>query len=305
MRILITGARGFVGRSIAEAAHRRKWVVCGIGRSSQAPTDWPGSYIWSDVAQSDLYPMVQGFSPDVIFHGAGAASVGNSMLAPLDDLRASVMTFASVLEAARRSANRPVVIFPSSAAVYGEPLNLPVREDALTVPISPYGFHKLQCELLAREYSTCFGLNIVVCRLFSIFGPHQRRLLVWELYEQIMSDSAVIQLQGTGDETRDYLYSDDAAERMLDLGVASHSESLTTVNVASGVETKIAELAEEIKGILGCQKPIVPSSTMRSGDPRRWHADTALLQTKIPKLSTTSLTKALELTVDSWKSRRK
>ena len=184
MRILITGSRGFLGSTFAAFATAQGHDVLGLGRTAQPPPGWPGQYAWTDVAHADLSPLVNGFRPDLVFHGAGSASVGGSFQSPLDDLRASVYTFANTLEGIRRSEHRPVVLFPSSAAVYGHPSRLPVNEDDPTHPISPYGFHKLAAEQLGREYAACYGLRVVLGRIFSVLGPRQRRLLLWELFEQ-------------------------------------------------------------------------------------------------------------------------
>src|SRR5258708_36552414 len=138
MRVLITGARGFVGSSLAEYAAGRGHEILGIGGTAQARPDWFGSYAWADVALSDLAPIINGFRPDLVVHCAGSASVGASFGSPLDDLRANVLTLANTLDAVRRSEVRPLVIFPSSAPVYGIPVTLPIREDEHCRPISPY-----------------------------------------------------------------------------------------------------------------------------------------------------------------------
>src|SRR5262249_48327157 len=153
--------------------------------------------------------VIRDFAPDVLLHAAGTASVGGSLRAPFDDLRAALLTWANVLEGVRVSQHRPLLIFPSSAAVYGEVTELPVREDMPVQPISPYGFHKVMCELLAREYAECFDLSIVVCRLFSVFGVDQRRLLVWESFERLSDAEGPAWLEGTGEESRDYLAVED------------------------------------------------------------------------------------------------
>ena len=201
MRILITGSSGFIGGSLGRFAANAKHEVLGLARRSQADHDWPGKHQAVDVAHADISGIVSEFVPDMIFHGAGTASVSGSIESPLDDFRAAAVTWANVLDGIRRSGLRPVVMFPSSAAVYGNPKELPVREDAPVAPISPYGFHKAACELLAREYSECFGLTLVVCRIFSVFGPSQRRLLVWELFDQLSGPEPVVWLGGTGRES--------------------------------------------------------------------------------------------------------
>lgn len=284
MRLLVTGARGFVGFAIAHAAACRGWEVCGIGRAAQAPEKWSGRYCWADVAHSDLTPLINKFKPDIVFHGAGPASVGHSFATPVDDLRASVLTFASLLDAVRRSNQRPTVLFPSSAAVYGNPTHFPISETAATKPISPYGFHKLQCEMLADEYTDCFSLKVIVFRLFSLFGPRQKRLLVWELFQQFTSDKPFVQLQGTGEETRDYLNAGDAASAMIEIAaqcIEANMNESKTFNVASGEETSVMALANTLGAILGSDKSVKPGKVPRIGDPMRWQADVARLRSLV------------------------
>src|SRR5262249_52544890 len=136
---------------------------------------------------------------------------------PLDHLEADILTWANTLDSVRRSGLKPIVFFPSSAAVYGNPEKLPVTEDANLAPISPYGFHKAACELLATEYSECFGLDIIIARFFSTFGEGQRRLLIWELYRQLAAPGDAVVLNGTGKESRDYLEVTDAMTAVLEV----------------------------------------------------------------------------------------
>jgi UDP-glucose 4-epimerase len=217
MRVVITGSRGFLGGRVGRRAAAAGHQVLGVGRSSQAPAGWLGRYAQGDVAHADLAPLVNDFRPDVVFHGAGTASVGGSYQAPLDDLRASALTLANTLDGVRRSGSRPIVLFPSSAAVYGIPEVVPTPETAPAAPISPYGFHKATCELIGREFAECFGLDVVLCRLFSLFGPGQRRLFVWDVFGQARDDGEEVRLEGTGAETRDYMHVDDAVDAMLGL----------------------------------------------------------------------------------------
>jgi UDP-glucose 4-epimerase len=302
MRVLVTGARGFVGSSLAEHAAGKGHEVLGIGRTSQAPHGWPGGYVWADVALSDLTPIINGFRPDLVVHCAGSASVSGSLAAPLDDLRATVLTFANTLEGIRRSEVRPFLIFPSSAAVYGNPVRLPVREDEPCRPISPYGFHKLAAEQLVYEYVTCHRLRAIICRIFSVIGKRQRRLLLWDLYQQFTGPSEEVVLQGTGEETRDYLYIDDLCEAFLNIHQDGATEfpSGSIVNVASGIETTVGTLALIVKEIVGSDKPIVFSGKARLGDPKRWVADCQKLDGIQPGRRISKLVVAIEKVVSSW-----
>lgn len=327
MRILITGSRGFVGGSFGRSAAREGHTLLGLGRDSQPALDWPGDYAQADVVSADLSGYIQDFAPDAVFHAAGTASVGASLSSPVEDLRASALTWANTLDAVRRSGLRPLVLFPSSAAVYGNPEVLPVKEDAPLRPVSPYGFHKAVCELLGREYAECFGLSVIVCRLFSLFGAAQRRLLVWELYSQLIGREQTVWLQGTGTESRDYLHVDDLSAALLQLialrregqereGVEQAKKSdveetasserergsYLIVNVASGVETGVLNLAERLREIIAPHKTIRGRGLERRSDPHHWRADVSLLRSLIPGWQPQTLVEGLEQCIAKWRS---
>ena len=302
MRILITGSNGFVGGSVGRWAAHAGHEVLGVARASQPVGVWPGGYVQADVLTSDLAEIVSAFAPDVVLHGAGTASVGASLKTPLDDLRASVMTWANTLDSVRRSGLRPVIMFPSSAAVYGNTVELPMREELPPQPISPYGFHKAMCEQLAREYVECFGLRVVVCRLFSIFGPAQRRLLVWELYRQCTSAAEIIWLEGTGAETRDFLHVDDVAAALVALAAAQPDDAARClfVNVASGVETSVLELARLIRDAVAPDKEIRCRGLVRRGDPTAWRASIEALRAIAHGWQPQPLARALAECIAVW-----
>jgi UDP-glucose 4-epimerase len=308
MRVLVTGSNGFVGGSLGQLAMRDGCEVLGIGRSSQPIPGWAGKYLQQDVAHSDLRATIEGFAPDLVFHAAGPASVGLSFAAPLDDYRGAVLTWANTLDAIRRSGQRPIVVFPSSAAVYGNPTKLPVGEADAIAPISPYGFHKAACELLAHEYSECFGLDIIVCRLFSVFGVAQRRLLIWELYQQLV-ESDTVWLQGSGPESRDYLAIDDVWTAVFHL-VENRCHSpgkgeYLVVNVARGEEIMVADVAQELRTLIAPEKSIHCHGFTRAGDPRRWYADLARLHSLLPDWRPKPFSTALSQCVAAWQDERK
>jgi UDP-glucose 4-epimerase len=335
LRILVTGSGGFIGGSFGRYAARAGHTLVGVGLASQPSPAWPGAHAQADVATSDLSELVNSFAPDVLLHAAGAASVGASLAHPLDDLRAAVLTWANVLDSVRRSGARPLIVFPSSAAVYGDTGDATAREESEVRPISPYGYHKAACELLAREYAECFRLRVLVCRLFSVFGEAQRRLLVWELYRQLASDASEVWLEGTGDETRDYLHVEDAAAAMLELAEAfavrrggdesggddeskgDDSDSggnelergggdeldgggCRVVNVASGEETRVVELAERMRALVAPGKEIGCRGRARPGDPQRWRADASLLRALAPRWRPQPLDRRLAQCVAAW-----
>lgn len=302
MRLLITGISGFIGGSVGRYAAQGGHVVLGTGRATAAGNDWPGLYT-RVAGPEDLATVVREFQPHVVLNAAGTASVGASVEDPLNDFQGSVQTCAGVLDAVRRSGERPLVVILSSAAVYGNPASLPVSEDAALQPISPYGFHKAACELLAREYAECFGLNVLVCRFFSVFGSAQRRLLVWELYQQLAGPESIAWLSGTGEETRDFLYIDDLSATLLGLSENFNNadRNYLIVNVASGVETSVLQLAETIRDLIAPEKEIRCRGEQRKNDPLRWRADVSRLQRLLPSWRSRTLQEGLANCATSWR----
>ena len=302
MRIAITGSRGFIGGSFGRYAAAAGHEVLGISRGAQPDLDWPGLHAHADCLHADLSAAFRTWRPEVVLHAAGSASVAESLVDPLEDMRALAMTLANTIEGIRRAGIAPVLVLPSSAAVYGNPAKLPVAETAAVAPISPFGFHKAVCELLAREAAEIMGLRVLVCRLFSVYGPRQRRLLVWEVYQQLASDAAVVELQGTGSETRDWLHMDDVSGALLML--AQHARRGTTVvNVAGGMETSVSQLVEEMKRLMEKDKMLMCHGSARPGDPRRWEADITQLRGLAPGWKARPLLDGLAEMVAHWEGK--
>jgi len=307
MRLLVTGCSGFLGKNVSEAGARNGHDILGIGRSG-CPSGWPGEYLQRNLT-SDFAAVIHDYRPDAILHFAGPASVDASFLEPFSDQQASVLTWSNTLESVRRSGLSPLVLFPSSASVYGNPHVLPVSEHAAVVPISPYGFHKAACELLALEYSECFGLDIIVCRFFSLFGVSQQRLLIWELYKQLIDRNSTIWLEGTGTESRDYLHVDDATSALFGLienrlrlrnEKSRDTGQMLIVNIGSGQETNVLELAKQLRNLVAPEKHIRCRGSKRRGTPEHWCANISRLRSLIPRWKSKALSVALPECVDVW-----
>jgi UDP-glucose 4-epimerase len=143
------------------------------------------------------------------------------------------------------------------------------------------------------------GLRVVICRFFSVYGPRQRRLLIWEIHQQLLADSPVIEIQGTGSETRDFLHIDDASAALLTL--AQHAKrGATVVNVASGTEFSVSQLIEEMKRLTDRDKMLMCHGSPRPGDPRHWGADITRLRSLVPGWKPRSLQDGLAETLAQW-----
>lgn len=298
MKLLVTGCHGFIGSSVADHAIRQGHQVFGVDRVEQ-----PGAIDGMDVLrcaldQAEFIDLLTDYRPELVVHAAGSASVGNSFREPRADFHMAVGTWGALLDAVRKADLRPIVIFPSSAAVYGNPQRLPVSEQDSLRPISPYGFHKVICEQLAQEYVRCFGFHIVAARLFSTIGHRQHRLLVWELFRQAIEDHPSVTIQGTGFESRDFLHMDDISEYFLRLAVRQ-PEGFLAVNIGSGIATSVREVADHILKSVGRTRRIVTLNKELPGDPKTWEADVSLLRSLVPHRPQ-EISEAIGACVDQW-----
>jgi UDP-glucose 4-epimerase len=301
MRWLITGGNGFLGSSVADYLVQAGNSVTGLTRRAQLP-NWFRRLEYPSSIEA-LARVIRAEHPDCILHAAGPASVGDSWEAPARDFIDSIVSWQTLLEATRQSELKPKLFLLSSAAVFGNPDHLPISEEALRKPISPYGFHKLLCEKLAEEYAFLWEMPIIICRLFSVFGPRQRRLLVWELVEQIFSDSAAIRLQGTGLEERDYLSASDVAKALDSLGDRSSSDFLQIYNFGSGTSLRVVDLIDVLQRMTGVQKPLIRGGIRRHGDPMHWRADNRRLRETLPDWCPQPIEHRLAECLTAWKTR--
>ena len=285
-RALVTGANGFVGSALLRAAAAAGIEATGVTRRD------------TDYSPRSIAALVDAARVDFVFHGAGSASVAASMQDPAADLASSVDLFGRVLEGVRLSARRPRVIFPSSAAVYGNAARQPIAEATPLAPISAYGFHKEVCERLAAEYAGCFGVPALVLRIFSLVGEGQRRLLAWELYRQYRESPEVV-LAGTGSEERDYLHVDDCAS-LVWRGAAALQEPFVALNMASGTSVRVADLAKRMGRMLSADKPVRCLGQARAGDPVLWRADVTRLKALAPGLAALDFDARLREVLDAW-----
>lgn len=269
-RMLITGISGFLGSSLGEHFAGKGVFIVGLSRR-EIVSSFPSENIETNYERTEITRVVKHFRPDVIVHAAGSSSVRDSLEKPSGDFSNSVALLQRLLEGVRLSGVRPKVVFPSSAAVYGDPDQIPVGENAPLRPISPYGYHKSMCEMLLEEYSRIFDIPSLVMRLFSVFGPRQKRLLIWELFDQFRNRQKVV-VEGTGDEARDYVHVADLA-RLTEQLLSRTEDVFLAVNVATGRATTVRELAYLMKKLLNTEKPIVFLGNARPGDPMKWQAD--------------------------------
>ena len=303
MKWLVTGASGFLGGAVGAAAMAAGHQVLGLGRGAPAPADWGGDYRRVDFTSAGtLADAIREAAPDFVAHFAGTASVGASFQSPTEDFEGSTGLWFRLLEAIRLSGRRPRIVLASSAAVYGSPEVLPTPEGAPRRPESPYGFHKLLSEQAAEEFAKCFGFSIVSLRFFSVFGERQKRLLVWEIFEQLCRGTPSLRLKGTGGERRDFLPVDEAAAAVAGVSAAwpAGPGEFRPLNVASGTSVSVREVAETLRACAGSSAEIVFGNEDLRGNPAHWQADISSLQKLIPGWQPAPFSKSLARCAGAW-----
>lgn len=283
---LVTGACGTIGRHVASALAADSWHVVGLGHGewlADERSKW-GVDVWceGDVSLERLRALDS--RPDLIIHCAGSGAVGASITDPHHDFLRTVASTAAVLEFLRVDCSDAVLVYPSSAAVYGIADSFPMTESLPLRPASPYGVHKKVAEELVVEHARLFGLKAAVVRLFSIYGEGFRKQLLWDACRRINANESVF--FGTGNETRDWLYVSDAAE-LLAVAADHASSCCPVVNGGFGESVSVREILTELFRLMG--RHDLPSfcGTQRPGDPLHYHADMsrALAWNWQPKIS--------------------
>jgi len=273
---LVTGAGGFIGRHLVQSLLQKGYRVLALDLRFPKPA-FPhkeARYLKADLTRGLPKNLVVGPRPEVCFHCAGSASVARSFEDPWGDWQANVAGTARLIEAWRHISPQGVFVFLSSAAVYGNPRRLPIREGDPACPISPYGTHKLVAEHILGSYRDRFGIPVRIARIFSAYGPGLKRQVVHEVVAKARK-SMNLSLQGTGRETRDFIHIEDLTRALMQIAQAPRCPQV--LNVASGLASTIRDLASTAARLSPRRISVCFSGKVRPGDPRFWKADISRL----------------------------
>jgi UDP-glucuronate 4-epimerase len=178
----------------------------------------------------------------------------------------------------------------STSSVYGNAETFPTREDAIPRPVSPYGVTKLACESLARTYGECFGLEVLLLRYFTVYGPRQRPDMAFAKIISALLNGHPFSVYGTGEQSRDFTYVDDAVAATI--AAMERGPSGIVYNVGGGSETTLNGAIALCEQLAGKRLEIVNEPAAR-GDVRRTGADTTLIRSQLGWQPETSLAEGL------------
>jgi UDP-glucose 4-epimerase len=274
--LLVTGAAGFIGSHTVDQLLAAGHTVTGVDnfrsgrRENLAAATRIERFTLRELdvtAPAALDRVVAACRPDAVIHLAALVSVQESIACP--DLNYSLNVHAThlVAEAARAHGVRRLV-FASSAAVYGNTGDLPIRESTEKNPISPYGAAKLASEALLLGHSAAFGMTVRCQRYFNVFGPRQDPASpysgVSSIFERRYRDGKPVTIYGDGGQTRDFISVHDVAR--ANVLAATRPELVSGVaNICTGRATSLAQIVEVFRAHYP-QHPAPIHAAPRAGD---------------------------------------
>lgn len=283
MRIsLVTGGAGFIGSHIVRALIARGDSVRVFDNFSTGKRDNLSGLDGSlEIIEGDLRDgskVVEAASgADYVFHQAAFVSVPQSMQEPEVCFDINVKGTLNLLEAAREAGVKQVVL-ASSAAVYGESQDLPLKEESALGVLSPYAASKQVNEVYAGLYSRGFGLRVVALRYFNVYGPRQSPdsdyAAAIPIFSRRLLNGQTPTIFGDGSQRRDFIYVSDVARANL-LAAENPRAAGKVLNICSGEEISILDLVETLSNIIPDSPapefgPPRPGDIYRSlGDPSR------------------------------------
>jgi nucleoside-diphosphate-sugar epimerase len=302
MKALVTGAAGFIGSHLTATLLDRGWEVTGIDcftdyyprEMKRANVDVnagrPGfQFIEGTLQSADLDALLENTTH--VFHLAAQAGVRKSWGR---DFRTytdhNVDASQRLLEAC---VGRPLhrLVYASSSSVYGDHVPIPMREDALPQPLSPYGVTKLAAEQLCHLYYANYGVPTEAMRYFTVYGPRQRPDMAFHRFIKAALKDEPIALYGDGEQTRDFTFVSDAVAATIAAG--ERGVPGRAYNVGGGSRVSMNHVLEIIGRIAG-KRLDVRREPAQKGDMRDTYADTTLARTDLGFAPRVSLEEGIE-----------
>jgi UDP-glucuronate 4-epimerase len=286
MRLLLTGAAGFIGAHLSARLLRHGHEVVGLDnfdpfydpaikeRNVAALADQPGfALVRGDIRDQALVRELFGRRPGFagVVHLAALAGVRPSLAQPLRYADVNVSGTLNLLEACRAAGVRRFV-FASSSSVYGAHSPVPFREsDPAVRPASPYAATKRAGELLCSSYADLYAIDTCALRFFTVYGPRQRPEMAIHAFTRLIAAGQPVPFFGDGQSARDYTFIDDIIDGVV-AAVERQPAGATVYNLGGSRTTTLARLVELIAAALG-RAPLLDRRPDQPGDVPITYAD--------------------------------
>jgi nucleoside-diphosphate-sugar epimerase len=306
MIALVTGCAGFIGSHLTEQLLANGHEVVGIDALTdtydrqrklsnlEAARGFDSfQFVEEDLAEGDVRSAVD--RCELIFHLAGEPGVRDSWGGRFDSyVHNNVVGTQRLLEAIAPHPDRRLVV-ASSSSVYGNAPGLPITEEVIPSPVSPYGVTKLAAENLCRAYAQTSGTQAVALRYFSVFGPRQRPDMAFSRFIAAALSGEAIEVYGTGTQMRDFTFVGDVVAA-TQASVEAADADCRAFNVGGGVATSVAAVLDLLQAITGRDLNICHAASAR-GDVVATHASVERSQAAFGYRPSVPLSEGLEAQV--------
>lgn len=320
MKILVTGAAGFIGMHLSKRLLHRGDVVVGLdnindyypqelkyARLKELECEENFKFIKGDIANREMLPELFAAEKfDVVVNLAAQAGVRYSIENPFAYIDANLVGFANILECCR---HYPVkhLVYASSSSVYGGNTKTPFSEDdKVDNPVSLYAATKKANELMASCYSKLYAIPATGLRFFTVYGPWGRPDMAPMLFAKAISNGQPIKVFNNGDMMRDFTYVDDIVEgivRVVDNAPAEDADKrrAAVYNIGCSNPVKLMDFISTIENAIGrpAEKIMLP---MQPGDVYQTYADTSKLEKVMGYKPTTTLKEGIGEFIKWYKS---
>ena len=295
---IVTGGAGFIGSHLVDALVADGYAVTVVDDLSSGDARRVAEQATLrelDIVDGGaLDAVIQEVRPNAIFHLAAQASVVASVEDPGRDCEVNVKGTLNVVQSAGR-VEAPVVFTSTGGALYGDDAPMPTPEDRIPEPLSPYGASKWAAEAYVKTWALSSGISHAVCRLGNVYGPRQNphgEAGVVAIFAHHLHTGHAPTLYGHGKPTRDYVY---VADVVSALRAASGRSG--TYNVATGVETDVIALWNELRALAGSD--LEPQlADLRPGELKHSCLDTSRAERELGWRAEVAIEQGLKLTYD-------
>lgn len=300
-KIVVTGGAGFIGSHIVDALLVRGHEVHVIddlssgSKANLAHTKGVQLHV-VDIRSEEAIRLVEKLAPQFIVHAAAQVSVRVSMDQPSLDTDLNVTGLVNILSAVRSRPGTHVVFLSSGGAVYGEQIAFPAKEDHPIKPESVYGLSKRVGEEYLDFWERVWGVTSTALRLSNVYGPRQNphgEAGVIAIFCERLLEGKGISVNGTGKQTRDFVYVEDVAEAV---GRAVDTKVSGAFNIGTSKETTITEVAERLRD-LSKSKAEISYAPAKAGEQMRSCIDIGAAKAKLGWSPKVNFSEGLERTV--------
>jgi len=301
MKAFVTGVAGFIGSTLAERLLDDGADVVGIDcfsdyyPRSMKERNLSGAlkhprfrFVEAAIQDADLAALLNDRTH--VFHLAAQAGVRKSWGSDFAIYTVNNIQATQVLLEACARLTMERVVYSSSSSVYGDHVPMPMREDALPQPVSPYGVSKLAAEQLCYLYFANYGVPAVSLRYFTVYGPRQRPDMGFHKFLRATILGEPISVYGDGEQTRDFTFVADAVH--ANIAAATRGIPGRVYNIGGGSRVSVNEVLDMIGRVAG-RRPIVTVDPVQKGDMRHTYADTWLAKTDLGFAPTVGLEEGL------------